>query len=92
MWMHRNDALHDTDVVSDLCGNKELLTAFKAEINIGLDDLDEIYAPYMTITFPALADESVDYRRNWFSIIRQAREDAGHIYNDIFPTNTATRE
>ena len=92
MWMHRNDALHDTDVVSDFCGNKELLTACKAEINIGLDDLDEIYAPYMTITFASLADESVDYRRNWFSIIRQAREDAGHIYNDIFTTNTATRE
>lgn len=47
--------------------------------------------PYLDISLETLLQESVNFKRNWFSIIRQARENAGHSYPDIFSTKANLR-
>jgi len=91
MWMHRNDKLHEETTISEFTGSRELQLACIYEHEYNTSGIDELYHPYLDISLESLLNESVDYKRNWFAIIRQARENAGHIYSDIFSTNPQLR-
>ena len=54
------------------------------ELELGLGNLDDLYHPYLDTLSGELFRENLDYQRNWFSIVRQAREKKNHIYTDIF--------
>ena len=60
-------------------------------MEIGTQHLDEIYHHFLDINMVEFRKETIDYRRNWFSIVRQAREDAGHLYDDFFSSCRSSR-
>ena len=92
MWAHRNDVMHRTGKITEFSGGMELTAACRNEFAFGHADLDEIYHPYFDISRADFLKESTDYKRNWFSIIRQARENAGQQYTDLFATCQSSRD
>ena len=92
MWDHRNTVMHRTGKITEFSGGKELLDGCLFELSLGFTNLDPIYHPYLDISRSALLKESTDYKRNWFSIIRQARENAGQVYTDLFSTCQSSRD
>ena len=92
MWEHRNAALFKSEKISEFCGSKELRKACLEELEMGIGELDELYHPYLDTSSEYLFKENLDYQRNWFSIVRQARERKSHMYDDIFSTCNNTRE
>ncbi len=91
MWEHRNNALFESEKISEYQGSKELKTACIVELNLGIGQLDELYHPYLDILAEELFKEKLDYQQNWFSIVRQAREKTNHLYTDIFSKCNNTR-
>ncbi len=91
MWEDRNKALFETSKISEFRGSRELKAACLVELELGVGELDELYHPYLDIDSEELFKENLDYQRNWFSIVRQAREKKHHIYSDIFSTCVNTR-
>ena len=86
MWEHRNAALFESEKISEFQGSKELKRACLVELELGIGNMDELYHPYLDILSAELFKENLDYQRNWFSIVRQAREKTQHVYSDIFST------
>ena len=84
MWEHRNSVMHRTGKLNEFSGGKELHAACIHELSLGFTNLDEIYHPYIDVSRSEFIKESTDYKRNWFSIIRQARESTGQVYTDLF--------
>jgi hypothetical protein len=91
MWDHRNTVLHKSGALSEFSGSRELYAACIREFDLGTVHLDEIYHHFLDIGKTEFRKETIDYKRNWFSIIRQAREDAGHEYNDFFSSCRSSR-
>lgn len=91
MWEHRNKALFESEKISEYQGSAELKKACLVEIELGLGNLDALYHPYIDTIAETLFEENLDYQRNWFSIVRQAREKKLHIYDDIFSKCNNTR-
>ena len=92
MWEHRNSVMHRTGKITDFSGGKELQAACLAEFKLGRRALSDIYHPYLDISRSTFIKESTDYKRNWFSIVRQARENSGHVYTDLFSHCQASRD
>jgi hypothetical protein len=84
MWTHCNQVLHKSGAISEFSGSRELLSACFREMDLGPQGLPEIYHHFFDITRNSFRSETIDYKRNWFSIVRQAREDVGHAYDDFF--------
>ena len=91
MWMHRNSHLHDETTISEFTGSRALRMACVFEFERGTDGIDELYHPYLAISLDDLLKESIDFKRNWFAIIRQARENTGFSYSDQFASNAQLR-
>ena len=91
MWMHRNSHLHDETTISEFTGSRALRLACVFEFERGTDGIDELYHPYLDISLDDLLKESIDFKRNWFAIIRQARENTGFPYSDQFASNAQLR-
>ena len=91
MWEHRNNALFESDKISEYQGSRELKEACIVELELGIGQLDELYHPYLDTVANELFKEKLDYQRNWFSIVRQAREKKLHVYTDIFSKCNNTR-
>ena len=91
MWEHRNKVLHKSGAISEFSGSKELLAACYRELELGTNGMEEIYHHFFDVGKEELRKETIDYRRNWFSIIRQAREDTGFVYDDFFKTCQSSR-
>ena len=92
MWEHRNLVMHQTGKITDFSGGKELQEACLVEFSLGFTLLEEIYHPYIDISRSDFIKESTDYKRNWFSIIRQARENSGQVYTDLFSHCQSSRD
>ena len=90
MWEDRNKDLFETSKISEFQGSKELRAACLVELELGVGELDELYHPYLDIDSEELFKENLYYQRNWFSIVRQAREKTHHVYFDLF-SNQNTR-
>ena len=54
MWIHRNNALHETEAIDILSGREHLTEAVFLEHLQGLDQLPTEYAPYFNITLEEL--------------------------------------
>jgi hypothetical protein len=84
--------MHQTGKITDFSGGKELQEACLVEFSLGFTLLEEIYHPYIDISRSDFIKESTDYKRNWFSIIRQARENSGQVYTDLFSHCQSSRD
>ena len=92
MWGHRNDVLHKSGAISEFSGSRELFLACNRELDMGSRGLEDIYHHFFDIRKAEFKKETIDYKRNWFSIVRQAREDTGHIYSDFFAVSSSSRQ
>ena len=63
--MHRNAALHESEA------NRGAITS---ENSRGLDSLHRVYAPYFRIPLADLLTRQISYQKQWFLLIRTARE------------------
>ena len=50
----------------------------------GLSRLGRHIPSFSNVGREEFRKETIDYKRNWLSIVRQAREDTGHVYDDFF--------
>ena len=91
MWDHRNSLLFNTNKIDDLSGIQKVKIAVEQERNLGLGTLDPSFLPYLSLTHTSFSKmTSLDLRR-WLSLIRQAREEKMHTYNDELATSKPLR-
>ena len=84
--------MHKTGRITEFSGGQELFDACLHKFDLGTVSLDPIFHPYFDISRSDFIKESTDYKRNWFAIIRQAREDQGHLYDDHFSSCQSSRD
>jgi hypothetical protein len=93
--MHRNEILHNSDNTLDkLHGKPLLIEAIKHELNLGKDGLHQNFSPFFSF-FPTqqiITDTDTDLLRNWFRIIRKARENNISAHKDVFSYNGPLRK
>ena len=89
IWYERNDKLHNTQIILDNEGHKELLRAVKNEMAIGLHQLPiRDFAHMFQIKKKILYNKSVDFLKTWFVTVRLGRELHGDnkLITDEFST------
>merc|ERR1712127_84123 len=92
MWDHRNFVLFSKGKVDEISGIAKVRIAIEQEQRIGIGELDRHFDPYLNISQSSFTKmKAIDLRR-WLSLIRQAREETGYIYNDEIATSTALRD
>ena len=88
----RNDALHSPQRLSQLSGLATLQEAISMEHAQGVADLPPLYTSYFTTPLPTLLTKTPTYLKQWFLVIRSARECfAGTPVLDEFYTNPVLR-
>jgi len=86
VWNHRNKSLHESiNVLDNLKGRQALLDAITHELNRGKDELHENFSPFFSFFSPqTITQEPTDKLRQWFYIIRSARESNNTDRKDEF--------
>ena len=92
MWDHRNSALFENGKVDELSGIDKVKSAVARELRIGVGNLDRSFEPYFQISTQSFKKMKSISLRRWFSMIRQAREDRGHVYADEFVESFPLRD
>ena len=91
MWDHRNSVLFNTDTIDQLSGIQKVKIAVEQERSLGLGTLDPSFLPYLNLKHCSFSKmTSLDLRR-WLSLIRQAREEKLHPYDDELATSKPLR-
>ena len=89
LWHNRNQSVHDKAFVDRVSGQDQLKTAIILEHALGIQTLPSVYHSYFG-SLPNLQSQSVKYQKQWFLVIRTARESCGsfrHYDNfSIIPT------
>jgi Mlc titration factor MtfA (ptsG expression regulator) len=87
-WTYRNDILHNAQhILDDLNGKATLIEAIRYELHRGKDELHENYSPFFSFfSTDTITQEDIDKLKQWFKIIRLARERTNTHRNDAFST------
>ncbi len=91
MWDDRNKVLHDHKVSETMNGSDHIARACLEELLRGTTGLDDVYHCYFTHSLEEMLQLSPSQQRHWLSLIRRAREAAGHINTDIIASDSALR-
>ena len=90
--MSRNSILHETDAIDRLSGLAQLQQAITAEHSRGPGHLHRVYNRYFRHpTLPALLASSVVAQKEWFLVIRSAREATDLFAYDAFAISPSLR-
>jgi hypothetical protein len=90
--MSRNSILHETDAIDRLSGLAQLQQAITAEHSRGPGHLHRVYNRYFRHpTLPALLVSSVVAQKEWFLVIRSAREAIDLFAYDAFAISPSLR-
>ena len=73
LWIHRNNCLHDTEMINSLSGKNMLETAIIHEHALGIKDLPSVYKSYFS-SLSKLQEKSIKHQKQWFLVIRSGRE------------------
>jgi len=93
MWKHRNDILHESDIINTLSGQDFLEISIQHELDRGRENLRSLFTPYFLIPLAVLlAKTSPKNQRKWFLLIKSARERKGTDIQDEFSTNNTLRK
>ena len=93
IWLHRNNTLHETEVIDIISGAEHLQEAIFLEHLQGLDNLPYVYASYFLTPLQSLFKKPITHLKQWFLVIRSGRECCDpNSYNDIFAYNTCLRK
>lgn len=74
VWKHRNQILHETDIVHSLSGMELLRSSITAKYNLGQDELPMPYSPLFYQPLILQLRKSHTYLKRWFVRIRARRE------------------
>jgi hypothetical protein len=78
-WEDRCRKLHETDLIHDLSGKRQLILLVKAELQIGLHNLPACdFSRLFSIPSSVLFAKPLEYLKDWFVTVRSARI----LYND----------
>ena len=92
IWCQRNDVLHSNNNIHLLSGLQELKAGINFEYHLNLESLHPVYSSYFHLPLKTLLTKSSTYLKNWFLIIRTARESYASIdYDDDFSSNGPLR-
>ena len=91
IWMHRNAALHESEAHHNNRGATHLPLVITSEHSRGLDSLHRVYAPYFRIPLVDLLNRQISYQKQWFLLIRTARETVDHTFTVAFIGNPSFR-
>jgi hypothetical protein len=88
-WLTRNDILHHTEnVLNKLNGQAILIEAVIYELHRGKDELHENYSPFFSFFHPEnITHEDTEKLKQWFKVIRTARENRNADRIDDFSSN-----
>ena len=93
IWCYRNDTLHSNSNKQLLSGLHTLKECISFEHELNTESLHPVYSSYFHIPLPSLLSKSNSYLKNWFLIIRTAREAYSSIeYDDDFCYNRPLRK
>ena len=92
MWDHRNQVLHNTEMINSLSGLDIIKVAIKAEISKGLQGLDPIYAPYFQYSHQDIDNMKSVPARDWLLLIRRVRALQGIQYNDTISNSKSLQK
>jgi len=82
IWTSRNAFLHETGAIDRVSGLAQLQQAIAAEHARGPGYLHRVYNRYFRNSLPSLLASSVASQKEWFLVIRTARE-----ATDLFACN-----
>jgi hypothetical protein len=95
VWSHRNNTLHHSKEISDTLHGKEiLLEAVTYEFNRGKDELHNNFSPFFSSSFfspHTITQTNTETLRQWFCLIRSAREYSQTDRKDDFSTTGPLR-
>ena len=83
----RNSVLYETDVIHQVSGIAKLHEAISLEHTRGLGHLHRLYNRYFAIPLATLLSKPVIFQKQWFLVIRTAREATDIFIYDDFATN-----
>ena len=91
-WIHRNQCIYETESLSRLSEEMELLLSVGTEYALVLGELSSVYTSYFLLPLAFILDKPTAYIRRWFLIVRSGRE-LFTIDNDIdiFLTDSTLR-
>ena len=91
-WDHRNSILYRPDNRAQLEGREELLSACQLELDMGLQDIDEVYSVYFDTDIDTIEETKIYDIKLWFATIRRAREESGYVYREEDKVSDALRK
>ena len=90
VWSVRNSALHESEI-NILQGEDHLNYSITLEHELGSQGLPALYQPYFQHSLPTLLEKPLTYKKQWFLLVRRARETSHQWIPDQFNTNKALR-
>ena len=91
-WDHRNSMKYRNHTNNIHQGRASLLAACQLELDLGLRDLDDVYATYFNTDIDTLESETTYEVKLWLATIRRARESSGYVYNQEHKLSDALRK
>ena len=91
IWTSRNAFLHETGAIDRVSGLAQLQQAITAEHARGPGYLHQVYNRYFRNPLPSLLASSVTSQKQWFLVIRTAREATDLFAYDAFATSASLR-
>ncbi len=91
IWMNRNSILHESEAINKVSGLAKLQQAITTEHARGPGHLHRVYNRYFRIPLPSLLTTTVNYQKQWFLVIRAAREATDLFVYNAFATTPSLR-
>ena len=91
IWIHRNSILHGTEAIHQVSGLAKLQQAITTKHARGPGHLHRVYNSYFSDPLQSLLTSNVNNQKQWFHVIRIARESTDLFAYDEFATNPSLR-
>ena len=92
IWCHRNTIIHETNKIHSLSGLTPLQQSISIEYEKGYDQFPTSYSSYFHHPLSFILSKHITYQKNWFLIIRSAREAYdSDLVDDEFSSNEPLR-
>ena len=92
MWLSRNRIKHDTEAEGTTANTILLRGAITREYTRGYDTLPRtLYSSYFTITLDTLLTTATIYQKQWYTLIKLAREQSHSDILDEFSASSSLR-
>jgi len=91
IWIHCNYILHETEAIYQVSGLAKLQQAITTEYTRGPGHLHRVYNSYFSTPLQSLLTSTINNQKQWFHVIRIARESTDLFAYDEFATHPSLR-